>query len=506
MLRGNLATLPLEALLRDLTGTAATGCLHLLPRGGHLRDDAADEIGAEPVGHGDEAARIYLCDGGVCAAFLPDWTRRLGNRLVSLGLLAPDVLAAVLQAQQGELIDWQLAELLVNLGYIADDVAEDAVGAAALEEMYEAVSQLSRCTNGRWRFRRNERCRAASSRGGVPRQSVDSLLAEVARRDRVWAGLLPVVGGLDAIPALAVGTTPDSRSLDRLTWALLCKVDGVRAVRELARACGLSRWEAACTIGALVEHGVLDVVDLVSADTTGAEDDQDGEVAGLVSADGTRAAISAIAAALAGFYPPRVPVDPEPTPTADDGEDAVAASLARLSEALRPAAASKAETPSTPVELAAVVDLATRRPSSPMRRSEPQAAVSGGAGPAADDNVTQEAGDECADSAFMSEAFLELAAAQQPTPPLQPATAGVPVDAPSADACVLAGEGREGLGADDGLTDRFSLMRELSSLGVEDAQTPLTPPQPGAARQQPKPRQQPGSAPQRKRKGLFSRS
>ena len=224
MLRGDLATLPLEALLRDLTGTAATGCLHLL-HAGHLRDDAADETGAELVGHGDEAARIYLCDGGVCAAFLPDWTRRLGNRLVSLGLLAPDVLTAVLQAQQGELIDWQLAELLVNLGYIADDVAEDAVGAAALEELYEAVSQLSRCTNGRWRFRRNERCRAASSRGGVPRQSVDSLLAEVARRDRVWAGLLPVVGGLDAIPALAVGTTPDSLSLDRLTWALLCKVD-----------------------------------------------------------------------------------------------------------------------------------------------------------------------------------------------------------------------------------------------------------------------------------------
>ena len=491
MLRGNLATLPLEALLRDLTGTAATGCLHLLPRGGHLRDDAADEIGAEPVGHGDEAARIYLCDGGVCAAFLPDWTRRLGNRLVSLGLLAPDVLAAVLQAQQGELIDWQLAELLVNLGYIADDVAEDAVGAAALEEMYEAVSQLSRCTNGRWRFRRNERCRAASSRGGVPRQSVDSLLAEVARRDRVWAGLLPVVGGLGAIPALAVGTTPDSLSLDRLTWALLCKVDGVRAVRELARACGLSRWEAACTIARAgrARRAGRGRRRVRGHDWRRRRPGRRGCGAGKRRRHpgrdlGDRGRTGRFPSP-AGTGRPRTHDRRRRRSPAPGGGERDAEHAGGTRRGCGPG------NPTT--RLAHAAQRAAGR-------------VSGGAGPAADDIVTQEAGDECADSAFMSEAFLELAAAQQPTPPLQPATAGVPVDAPSADACLLAGEGREGPGADDGLTDRFSLMRELSSLGVEDAQTQLTPPQPGAARQQPRPRQQPGSAPQRKRKGLFSRS
>ena len=362
MPRGELATTPLGAVLRDLAGTAATGCLHL-----HLREDIAAELG----GDGEGEAVIYLRDGCVYAAFLPGWTDRLGTRLVSLGLLAPDGLAEALQAQESELIDWQLGELLVNLGYVEESV----VVVAGLEELHEAVAELSRCTVGRWRFRRNERCR----RGLVQPQTVEDLLAEVARRNRVWADLLPVVGGLDAIPALSAGAAPDSLSLDPLTWALLCKVDGVRSVRDLAAEGGLSRLEAARTIASLVEHGVLDVIDIVSVDESDAEDDHDDEVAPLASVGGTRAAISAIAAALAGFDPPRALADPESGVAADAGfvvplqethqvapsddisgllptdliggarrpaqlwlqpdnrDDPVAASLARLSEALRTA-------------------------------------------------------------------------------------------------------------------------------------------------------------------------
>ena len=363
MPRGDLATTPLDAVLRDLAGTAATGCLHL-----HLRDDIAAELG----GDGEDEAVIYLRDGCVYAAFLPGWTDRLGTRLVSLGLLAPDGLAEALQAQESELIDWQLGELLVRPRLRRGELV---VVAAGLEELHEAVAKLSRCTVGRWRFRRNERCR----RGLVQPQAVEDLLAEVARRNRVWADLLPVVGGLDAIPALSAGAAPDSLSLDPLTWALLCKVDGVRSVRDLAAEGGLSRLEAARTIASLVEHGVLDVIDIVSADESDAEDDDDDEVAPLASVGGTRAAISAIAAALAGFDPPRALADPESGVTADAGfvvplqethqvapsddisgllppdliggargpvqlwlqpdnpDDPVAASLARLSEALRSA-------------------------------------------------------------------------------------------------------------------------------------------------------------------------
>ena len=264
MPRGDLATTPLDAVLRDLAGTAATGCLHL-----HLRADIAAELG----GDGEDEAVIYLRDGCVYAALLPGWTDRLGTRLVSLGLLAPDGLAEALQAQESELIDWQLGELLVNLGYVEESV----VVAAGLEELHEAIAELSRCTVGRWRFRRNERCR----RGLVRPQTVEDLLAEVARRNRVWADLLPVVGGLDAIPALSAGAAPDSLSLDPLTWALLCKVDGVRSVRDLAAEGGLSHLEAARTIASLVERGVLDVIDVVSVDESDDEDDHDDEVAAL---------------------------------------------------------------------------------------------------------------------------------------------------------------------------------------------------------------------------------
>ena len=460
MLRGDLATTPLDAVLSDLAATAATGCLYLRLRDGHLYngdlyngdlyDDAADE-----------EARVYLRGGCVCAAFLPGWTSRLGNRLVSLGLLPPDALAAILRTQRGELIDWQLAELLVNLGYIAADITEDAVVPAALEELHDAVTRLSQCRSGRWRFRRNQRCRPALSRGGVPPQPVGDVLTEVARRNRVLAELAPVVGSLDAIPALSAGAAPDTLSLDRLTWALLCKVDGSRSARALAFDCGLSRWEAARTIAPLVEHGVLDVVDVVSADSTGTDhDDADGEAARLASVGGTRAAISAIAAALAGFGPAR-PGDQEATPAAGR-DDPVAASLARLSEALCPAEASHADITGMPVELAAVVDLASRRITSATRGSEPHGETLSGTEPGLDeiprDEIpTDEAGDEPADHDLLSEAFLELAAAQlaQPAQPAQPAqrdvepapgepeSAGIPWDVAPAGDCLPAGEGQE---------------------------------------------------------------
>ena len=89
----------------------------------------------------------------------------------------------------------------------------------------------------------------------------------------------------------------------------------------------------------------------------------------------------------------------------------------------------------------------------------------------------------------------------QPGPALvEPGHHDGPADVPPTDDVAPADSGVDDSGADRGLTDRFSLMRELSSLGVEDIQTPMTtPPAPRPARPQPKP------APQKKRKGFFSR-
>ena len=178
---------------------------------------------------------------------------------------------------------------------------------------------------------------------------------------------------------------------------------------------------------------------------------------------------------------------------------------------------------SPPVELAAVVDLGARRSTSLTGGSEPQGGNSGAEPAAAEipttdvpttdvpttEIPTAEAGDEAADRALLSEAFLELTAAQQATLPRQPAqapaaaAADIPNDAPPTGDCLPVAD-EEDPAAGDELTDRSSLMRELSSLGAEDAQNQLTPP-PRAPIQQPAVRQQSKSAPQRKRKGLFSR-
>ncbi|HWG94359.1 MAG TPA: DUF4388 domain-containing protein, partial [Mycobacteriales bacterium] len=239
MLKGDLAATSLPEVLRSLAEGVATGCLHVVDR---ARPDGEDE------------AKLYLRGGSVYAVTVPSSTPRptLGARLVTSGALGPEALAEALEAQRTELQGWRLGELLVHLGYVDQPVVEAFVE----EQLREAVTDLLGWTTGTWRFRVNQRTREDVA----PPVPVDELLEVVEQRQAAWRAIEPVVHGADAVPLLsAAGGGDPEMVVDGDAWSLLCKVDGVRTVGELARDTGLTLYEAGHVVHTLVAAGLLEV-------------------------------------------------------------------------------------------------------------------------------------------------------------------------------------------------------------------------------------------------------
>ena len=155
MLKGDLTTTPLAPLLLSLAEEESTGCLH-------VSDVEGDE------------AQIYFKTGLVYAVFVPGRRPQLGAKLVSSGALTPEALAEALDAQRTELQGWKLGELLVHLGFVDQPVVE----AFVREQVHDAVWDLIRWTEGRWRFRKNEKTREDVA----PPMTVQELLENLRER------------------------------------------------------------------------------------------------------------------------------------------------------------------------------------------------------------------------------------------------------------------------------------------------------------------------------------
>ncbi len=231
--RATSRSTPLPDVLTQLAEGLAGGCLRIV----------------DPVG---EEARVYLRGGQVYAVLVPGRRPQLGSRLVSSGALAPEALAEALEAQRTELQGWRLGELLVHLGYVDQAVVE----AFVQEQVLAATCDLVGWTAGSWRFRPNERTREDVA----PPIDVPTLLAAVAHRTASWASLVEVVVGPGAVPVLsASGGGSAEMTVGADAWSLLCKVDGVRDVAELARECGFTLYEAGQTVYELVTAGLVEV-------------------------------------------------------------------------------------------------------------------------------------------------------------------------------------------------------------------------------------------------------
>jgi hypothetical protein len=247
MLKGDLTSTPLAHLLRDLAGDSATGCLH-------VTNPAGDE------------ALIYFKTGLIYSVSVPGTRPQLGAKLVSSGALAPEALAEALEAQRSELQGWRLGELLVHLGYVDQPVVE----AFVMEQTTEALWDLLRWSDGRWKFRKNIRAREDIG----PPMVVVELLATLRDRGYEWENISAVVHGPAAVPMLsASGGGSAETTLDNDAWSMLCKIDGERSVADLARDCGYTLFEAGQVIVQLVQAGLVDIdedLDLSGSELYGA--------------------------------------------------------------------------------------------------------------------------------------------------------------------------------------------------------------------------------------------
>ena len=242
MLKGDLVTTPLPAVLRQLADGVASGCLHV--------DD----------GSGGEA-KVFLRGGLVYSVQVAGRRPQLGARLVSSGALGPEALAEALEAQRTELQGWRLGELLVHLGYVDQPVVEGFVE----EQLREAATELLRWMTGTWKFRVNERTREDVA----PPTPVEDLLASLEQRRAQWDVITEVLHGPDAVPMLsAAGQTDAEMSIEPDAWSLLCKVDGVRSLSDLARECGFTLFEAGQVVFSLVRSGLLEVEEVFGPEAT----------------------------------------------------------------------------------------------------------------------------------------------------------------------------------------------------------------------------------------------
>jgi hypothetical protein len=247
MLKGDLSSTTLASILLDLASEGASGALVL----------------SHPDG---EEAQISMRSGLVCGVHAPHRHSDLGAKLVSSGLLEPEALADALEAQRTDLSAWNLGELLVHLGYVDESVIQGFV----TEQLYEALWDLMRWTEGSWKFRKNAKTREE----GTP-VAVVELLESLRERGYEWENIAEIVDSPNAVPMLSArGDGAPETTLDSDAWSMLCKIDGVRTVADLAADCGYTLFEAGQVLVALVDAGLVDI----------SEDADDEDVYGSASA------------------------------------------------------------------------------------------------------------------------------------------------------------------------------------------------------------------------------
>jgi len=232
---GDLSDRPFRDVLEALAARSTTGCLRV----------------------GD--AKVFLHDGEVCAVTLPGRRPQLGDRLISSAALGPDALAEALDAQRDAGPTAELGELLIRSGYVDQPLIE----AFVTEQILDGCSELLCRTAGRWDLTDDE----PAPTGLADALPVPDLLTQVLQRDRAWVRLAELVPGPAARPALSTaGLSAAPVEVSGEAWAVLCKVDDRRSVRELAAGCGFTMFEATYVVAKLVHSGLLEITEPASAE------------------------------------------------------------------------------------------------------------------------------------------------------------------------------------------------------------------------------------------------
>jgi hypothetical protein len=230
MLNGDLHPGAVLEVLDGLGEQRASGCLHL-----------------QRCGLVAQEGSVHLRSGEVYAAGAGSERFPLAVRLVSVHGLSPDVLQLALRTKARDLPQWRLGAILVHLG----DLPAETLDAAHREQLLDALTDLADWDEGVWRFD-PEGADQPMLHVALP---VGQAHAEVQRRQREWARLLPAVLGAHAVAERSTNTDPPGAS--EAARRVLPVIDGVRTLAEIGHARGLSALESARALAELIGSGAV---------------------------------------------------------------------------------------------------------------------------------------------------------------------------------------------------------------------------------------------------------
>lgn len=285
-LDGSLEDFGLPDVLQLLAQTQKTGALHL---------SAAES----------ERKGVIRIGGGNVDGASSDLRRQsLARRLIGAGLVNDDVLSAAAEEVRAGAPSLVRA-LLDRAGLPSDEVTR-----VASDQATDAVCELLRWSAGTFSFFIGE----VDPEGLGLALRAEELVAEGQRRMQVWPTLTSHIPSPDSVLRLAAAPAFDP-SCSREEWGMLAMVDGSRTVSEIVALLGRSDFAVAGALAALVERGLLTVVEPGG----GLADLQRRQavIAGIEGGDGASAVAAPPPAATPADTPAPAAAPPPAAPVAD---------------------------------------------------------------------------------------------------------------------------------------------------------------------------------------------
>ncbi len=234
-LRGNLRDFSLPDVFQLVTLSGKTGV---------LRIKRADAEGS-----------VWFREGNVFFA-QSDWHREpLGTRLVTGGRITPSALAKALDLQRIEPPGGRrLGQILVDEGYTTDKVLESFVQ----EQIQDTIFDLFRWDEGDFDF--EDLAEAPEEDIGLS-VSIENIVMEGSRRLEEWTRIKKKIPSMGVVfkMATAPGEGTFDISLKPAEWNILLRIDGTRAVSDLARELDRTDFEVARVLYGLFSAGLLEV-------------------------------------------------------------------------------------------------------------------------------------------------------------------------------------------------------------------------------------------------------
>ncbi len=244
-IRGSLSEASLPDVLQLLAMGKKSGCLS--------------------VTHRSAFGSVYFDRGRIAFASIVNRRDRLGDLLVSNGVLSRADLDAAVELQASE-PDRRLGEILISRGVISREELHQYIK----RQIEEAVYFLFTWTQGTFSFESDV---VPDAQDFLVSINPESLLLEGARRIDEWSLIEKKIPGMDSVFALDRAHLAASRvALTMEQDTLLPLLDGVRDVHDLVDASGLSEFDAGKALFGLASAGFLHRVGRRKASETPSEE------------------------------------------------------------------------------------------------------------------------------------------------------------------------------------------------------------------------------------------